>query len=122
MRFNKAKCPWVQATPSINTGWGVKGLRVPLMRRTWMCWWDEKLDMSWQRVLTARKANSILGCITGSVASRSREVILPLYSDETPPGVLRPALGPSAQERQGSVGVRPEECHKNDQRAGADDL
>ena len=41
---------------------------------------DEKLDISHQRTLTAQKANCILGCIKSSVASRSREVILPLYS------------------------------------------
>ena len=39
-------------------------------------------------------------------------------SRETPPRVLCAALKPSAQKRQGPVGVGPEEGDKNDQRNG----
>jgi len=47
----------------------------------------EKLDMSHPCALAAQKANRILGCIKRSMASRSREVSLPLYS-----ALVRPHL------------------------------
>jgi len=40
----------------------------------------DKLTMSQQRALVARKASGILGCTKRIVASRSREVLFPLYS------------------------------------------
>ncbi|PKU34911.1 rna-directed dna polymerase from mobile element jockey-like [Limosa lapponica baueri] len=81
MKFNQAKCKVLQVgqgNPKYKYRLGHKGIESRP---------EEKKNLWGRCVLTAQKANHILGCIRKSMAIRSREVILSLYS-----ALVRPHL------------------------------
>ena len=78
MRFNSAGCcTWVRGEDLLESSPAEKDLGVLV---------GEKLDMSQQCALAARKTNCIPGCIKKG-AARESEVIVPLYS-----ALVRPHL------------------------------
>ena len=85
---------------------------------------DDRSVTRQQHALVDKKASGILGCIEKSMANRSRDVILSLYSAlvRTHVEYCIQFWAPWYKKRQGSPGESPAEGHKHDKSPEASPL
>jgi len=83
MKFKKAKRKFLhmgQSNPKPKYRLGGKWMEIGPENKDLGVLIDQKLDMTRQCTRAAQKAKRVLGCIKRNMASRSRKVILSLYS------------------------------------------
>jgi len=83
MKFNKSKCQILhlgQGNPGYASKLGDQRLESSPEERVWLVWVDDKFNMSQQCAVAANTTNRVLGCIKHSIATQSKEVIVPLYT------------------------------------------
>ena len=113
-------CTWIRAIPSTNTAWAENRLRTALREGLggadrWKARHEQTVcslgqeGQSYPGLHQKKHEQQVEGGDSAPL----------LCFGETPPGILPPALEPSAQERHGAVGAGPEEGHRNDQKAGS---
>ncbi|GAB0182124.1 hypothetical protein GRJ2_000677700 [Grus japonensis] len=128
MRFNKGKCQILhlgRGSPGYTHRLGDETLETSCAESDLGVLVDSKLNMSQQCAQAARKANCILGCIKHGIASRSREVIVPLYTVLVWPHLescVQFWVDATVQKGHKTIGECPEEGNKDDEGSRGEDI